>query len=128
MLLVAAFYMLNAQWLLTTFGLVGESFTDGSLFLLIVTPSYCIMAIGMTLGFAMNGAGMTKPGMYSAIFFFFFVETLGAAILALFGYPLEFICYAMVLGAIVVAGCDYYFYRKGDWKRKKLHFGEKVLL
>lgn len=128
MILVAAFYMLNAPWLLTTFGLVGKSFADGSLFMLIVPPSYFIMAIGMTLGFAMNGAGMTKPGMYSAIFGMLIVETFGAAIFALLGYPIEFICYAVVLGAIVMAGCDYYFYRKGDWKRKKLHLGEDVLL
>ena len=128
MIFIAAFYMLNAPWLLTTFGLAGKSFADGSLFMLIVPPSYWIMAIGMTLGFAMNGAGMTKPGMYSAIFGQLIVETFGAAILALTGHPIEYICYAIVLGAIVMAGCDYYFYRKGDWKRKKLHLGENVVL
>jgi putative MATE family efflux protein len=128
MIFVAAFYMLNVQWLLTTFGLVDRSFTDGSLFMLMVPPSYWIMAIGMTLGFAMNGAGMTKPGMYSAIFGQLIVETIGAAILAVTGHPIEFVCYAIVLGAIVVTACDYYFYRKGDWKRKKLHLGENVPL
>ena len=128
MICVAAFYMLNTPWLLTTFGLSGESFADGSIFMRIVPPSYFIMAIGMTLGFAMNGAGMTKPGMYSAIFGQLIVETCGAAILALTGHPIEYICYAIVLGAIVMTGCDYYFYRKGDWKRKKLHLGENVVL
>ena len=128
MILIAAFYMLNAQWLLTTFGLVDKSFADGSLFMLIVPPSYCIMAIGMTLGFAMNGAGMTKPGMYSAIAGQLIVETLCAAALALTGHPIEFVCYTIVLGAIVVTICDYYFYRKGDWKRKKLHIGEDVIV
>ena len=93
---VAVFYYLNAEMLLAFFGAEGETLKDGVIFMHIVPFSYFISAAAMTLGFAMNGAGMTRPGMYSAI-----------------------------AGQICtqVALCDYYFYHKGDWKRKKLNLG-----
>ncbi|HJK76949.1 MAG TPA: MATE family efflux transporter, partial [Methanocorpusculum sp.] len=59
---VAVFYYLNAEMLLAFFGAEGETLKDGVIFMHIVPFSYFISAAAMTLGFAMNGAGMTRPG------------------------------------------------------------------
>lgn len=120
---VAVFYYFNAQMLLAFFGAEGEALVDGVLFMHIVPFSYFIIAMAMTLGFAMNGAGMTHPGMYSAIVGQICTQAALSALFAYLGYPIEFIWYAIVCGSVVMCICDYYFYRKGDWKRKNLDIG-----
>lgn len=120
---VAVFYYFNAQMLLAFFGAEGEALVDGVLFMHIIPFSYFIIAMAMTLGFAMNGAGMTRPGMYSAIAGQICTQVALSALFAYLGYPIEFIWYAIVCGSVVMCICDYYFYRKGDWKRKSLDIG-----
>lgn len=120
---VAVFYYLNAEMLLTFFGAEGEALVDGVLFMHIIPFSYFIIAAAMTLGFAMNGAGMTRPGMYSAIAGQICTQVALSALFAYLGYPIQYIWYAIVCGSVIMCICDYYFYRKGDWKRKKLDLG-----
>ncbi|WP_338096657.1 MATE family efflux transporter [Methanorbis rubei] len=120
---VAVFYYFNAEMLLAFFGAEGEALVDGILFMHIIPFSYFIIAAAMTLGFAMNGAGMTRPGMYSAIAGQICTQVALSAMFAYLGYPIQYIWYAIVCGSIVMCICDYYFYRKGDWKRKKLDLG-----
>jgi len=67
MAIVGVLYLLSAKHLLAFFGATGESLADGMLFMRIIPLSYFVIAMAMTMGFAMNGAGMTKPGMYAAI-------------------------------------------------------------
>ncbi len=120
---VAVFYILNAEGLLSFFGLEAISLADGLEFMHTIPPSYFLIAIAMTLGFAMNGAGLTKPGMYSAVIGQLIVQVGLSAALALTGHSLQFIWYAVVCGTVVMCLCDFYFYRKGDWKRKELDLG-----
>ncbi len=120
---VAVFYYFNAEMLLAFFGAEGEALIDGVLFMHIIPFSYFIIAAAMTLGFAMNGAGMTRPGMYSAIIGQICVQVALSAMFAYLGYPIQYVWYAIVCGSVVMCICDYYFYRKGDWKRKKLDLG-----
>ncbi|HJK27674.1 MAG TPA: MATE family efflux transporter [Methanocorpusculum sp.] len=120
---VAVFYYLNAEMLLAFFGAEGETLKDGVIFMHIVPFSYFISAAAMTLGFAMNGAGMTRPGMYSAIAGQIFTQVARSAMFAYLRYPFEYVCYAIAFGSVIMCLCDYYFYHKGDWKRKKLNLG-----
>ncbi len=62
MLGVAALYLIFATEFLKFFGATGESLADGTLFMQIVPLSYFLMAIAMTMGFAMNGAGYDASG------------------------------------------------------------------
>ena len=122
---VAVFYYLNAEMLLTFFGAGGEGLVDGLLFMHIIPFSYFIIAAAMTLCFAMNGAGMTRPGMCSAIVGQICTQVALSALFAYLGYPIQYIWYAIVCGSVIMCVCDYYFYRKGDWKRKKLDLGRE---
>ncbi len=124
---VAALYLVFAKEFLTFFGATGESLANGTLCMQIVPLSYFIIAIAMTLGFAMNGAGMTRPGMYSAIAGQLIVQVGLAAFFALSGYPLQYIWYAAVCGTIVMFSFDLFFYLQGGWKTKKLRLdGEET--
>lgn len=120
---VAVLYFVNAEMLLAFFGAEGEALADGVLFMHIIPFSYFIIAAAMTLGFAMNGAGMTRPGMYSAIAGQICTQVALSAAVAYMGYPIQYIWYAIVCGSVIMCICDYYFYRNGDWKRKKLDLG-----
>ncbi|HJJ88906.1 MAG TPA: MATE family efflux transporter [Methanocorpusculum sp.] len=120
MMIVAVFYYLKAENLLIFFGVDGESLVYGVMFMHIIPFSYFIIAIAMTLGFAMNGAGMTRAGMYSAISGQICTQVVLSAFFAYFEYPIQYIWYAIVCGSIIMCICDFYFYSKGEWKRKNL--------
>jgi putative MATE family efflux protein len=122
---ITIFYYLNADMLLAFFGADGEAFNDGVMFMHIIPFSYIIIAAAMTFEFAMNGAGMTRPGMYSAILGKICTQVALSALFAYLGCPIQYICYAIVCGSVVICVCDYYLYCRCDWKRKKLDFGEK---
>ncbi len=117
---VAALYLICAPYFLGFFGATAESLVIGESFMHIVPLSYFVIAIAMTLGFAMNGAGMTRPGMYSAVAGQVIVQVGLAALLAYTGHPIEHIWYAVILGSVVTLCVDYFFYRKGAWKTQKL--------
>jgi putative MATE family efflux protein len=123
MAVVGILYLLFARHLLEFFGATGESLANGILFMQIIPMSYFVIAMAMTMGFAMNGAGMTKPGMYAAVTGQLIVQVGLAAIFASMGLPLQFIWFAVVCGTVVVFLCDLYFYRQGTWKTKKLDLG-----
>ena len=123
MMLVAIFYLRFAEHLLAFFGATGESLANGIPFMQIVPTSYFVIAMAMTLGFAMNGAGMTKPGMYAAIIGQLIVQVGLAAVFVAMGMPLEAIWLAVVCGSVVVFLVDLFFYRQGAWKTKKLNLG-----
>lgn len=117
---VAALYLVFATEFLKFFGATGESLADGTMFMQIVPLSYFLVAIAMTLGFAMNGAGMTRPGMYSAIAGQLIVQVGLAAFFAFSGYSIQYIWYAVVCGTVVMFCFDLFFYMRGGWKTKKL--------
>lgn len=117
---VAVLYLVFATEFLKFFGATGESLADGILFMQIVPLSYFLIAIAMTMGFAMNGAGMTRPGMYSAIAGQMIVQVGLSAFFALSGYPIQYIWYAAVCGTVVMFCFDLFFYMRGGWKTKKL--------
>ncbi|HJJ42676.1 MAG TPA: MATE family efflux transporter [Methanocorpusculum sp.] len=127
MIIVAAVYLIFAKEFLMFFGATGESLADGILFMQIVPLSYFIIALAMTMGFAMNGAGMTRPGMYSAIAGQLVVQVGLSAFFALNGYPIEFIWYAAVTGTIIMFIFDLFFYMRGGWKTKKLQIESDIL-
>ncbi len=121
--LVGILYLLSAEHLLTFFGATGESLANGTLFMHIIPASYFIIAMAMTMGFAMNGAGMTRPGMYAAIAGQLIVQVGLAAVFVAMGKPLEAVWFAVVCGTVVVFIFDLFFYRKGAWKTKRLNLG-----
>ncbi|WP_243670402.1 MATE family efflux transporter [Methanoculleus chikugoensis] len=123
MAMVGILYLLYAKNLLALFGATGESLSNGILFMQIIPMSYFVIAMAMTMGFAMNGAGMTRPGMYAAIAGQLIVQVGLAAIFVTMGLPLQYIWYAVVCGTVVVFLCDLFFYRQGAWKTKKLNLG-----
>ncbi|MGB4052564.1 MAG: MATE family efflux transporter [Methanoculleus sp.] len=128
MVIVGVLYLLSAKYLLAFFGATGESLADGMLFMRIIPLSYFVIAMAMTMGFAMNGAGMTKPGMYAAIAGQLITEVGLASVFVVMGLPLQAIWFAVVCGAVVMFFCDLFFYRQGAWKMKKLDLGGAIAL
>lgn len=123
MAVVGVLYLVFAPYLLAFFGAEAESLAIGTSFMHIVPISYFILAAGMTLGFAMNGAGLTKPGMYSALAGQLIFQVGVSLVLAFTGHPIEHIWIAVALGSVIVFICDLFFYRRGAWKTKKLNIG-----
>jgi putative MATE family efflux protein len=121
MLCVAVLYLFTAPVLLGFFGLTGESLAIGITFMQVVPFSYFIIASGMTMGFAMNGAGATRPGMYAAITGQVIVQAGLSALLMLTGHPIEQIWFAIVIGSVVVFLVDLFFYKRGAWMRQRLN-------
>ena len=121
---IAALYLVFAKEFLKFFGATGTSLADGTLFMQIVPLSYFLVAFAMTMGFAMNGAGMTRPGMYSAIAGQLIVQAGLSAFFAFNGYPIQYIWYSVVCGTIVMFCFDLYFYKKSGWQRKKLRISQ----
>ncbi len=117
---VAALYLVFATEFLKFFGATDESLADGTMFMQIVPLSYFLVAIAMTMGFAMNGAGMTRPGMYSVIAGQLITQVGLAAFFALSGYSIQYIWYAVVCGTVVMFCFDLFFYMRGGLKTKKL--------
>ena len=121
MLGVAVLYLFTAPYLLDFFGATGESLAIGISFMQIVPFSYFIIAMGMTMGFAMNGAGATRPGMYAAITGQVIVQAGLSAILMMTGHPIEQIWFAIVVGSVVVFLVDLFFYKRGSWMKQRLN-------
>ncbi|MBO4522972.1 MAG: MATE family efflux transporter [Methanomicrobium sp.] len=120
---VAALYFVNAADILVIFGLGGEALDVGISFMHVIPLSYWVIAIAMTLGFAMNGAGATRPGMYSAIIGMLIIQCSTSYYLMINGFSINFIWYAVVLGAISMCTTNYLFFRHGGWLKKKLDIG-----
>lgn len=123
MAVLGILYMVFAEQLLAFFGATGASLANGIQFMHIVPFSYFVIAMAMTMGFAMNGAGMTRPGMYAAIAGQLIVQVGLAATFVAMGLPLQAIWYAVVCGSVVVFLIDLFFFRQGAWKTKKLDLG-----
>lgn len=123
MAIVGAVYLIFAPGLLETFGATADSLSIGIAFMQIVPLSYFIIAAAMTMGFAMNGAGMTRPGMYSALAGQLIVQVGVSAFLVFTGHPIEHIWIAVALSSVVVFAFDFFFYKLGHWKTNKLHLG-----
>lgn len=123
MAVLGILYIVFAEQPLAFFGATGASLANGIQFMHIVPFSYFVIAMAMTMGFAMNGAGMTRPGMYAAIIGQLIVQVGLAAIFVAMGMPLQAIWYAVVCGSVVVFLIDLFFFRQGAWKTKKLDLG-----
>ncbi|NLZ29708.1 MAG: MATE family efflux transporter [Methanomicrobiales archaeon] len=126
MVIVGALYLILAHRLLTVFGATGGSLMAGIQFMRIIPLSYFVIAMAMTMGFAMNGAGMTKPGMYAAIAGQLITEVGLALIFVMIGLSLQAVWFAVVCGAVVMFFCDLHFYRQGAWKTKTLDLGGTI--
>ena len=123
MLIVGILYLLFATNLLELFGATAESLEAGTLFMQIVPFSYFIIAAAMTMGFAMNGAGKTLPGMIAALSGQLIVQVGLSALFAYLGFPLQTIWFCIFGSAFVVFGVDLFFFLRGSWLHKKLNLG-----
>ena len=120
---IAAIYIIFAPDILVLFGLEGEDLGVGISFMHVIPFSYWVIATAMMLGFAMNGAGATRPGMYSAIIGMLIIQCSTAYFLMINKFPIDFIWYAIVLGSISMCTTNYLFFRHGGWLKKKLDLG-----
>ncbi|MDO5844046.1 MAG: MATE family efflux transporter [Methanocorpusculum sp.] len=123
MALVGAAYLIFAPHLLEIFGATADSLSIGISFMQIVPLSYFIIAAAMTMGFAMNGAGMTRPGMYSALAGQLIFQVGLSAYLVFTGHPIEHIWITVAFSSVIVFAFDFFFYKLGHWKTNKLHLG-----
>ena len=120
---IAAIYIIFAPEILAVFGLEGEDLDVGISFMHVIPLSYWIIVTTLVLGFAMNGAGATRPGMYSAIIGMLIVQCSAAYFMMINKFPIDFIWYAIVLGSISMCTMNYLFFRHGGWLKKKLDLG-----
>ncbi|MDO5828588.1 MAG: MATE family efflux transporter [Methanocorpusculum sp.] len=122
MVCLGVFYFFCAPTLMEIFGATGEWLAYGVEFMHIVPVSYFVVAAGMTMGFAMNGAGVTRPGMYAALAGNIIVQVgLSLVFMAVLHLPLYWVWIAIVLGGIVTTAVDAFFFFRGKWMRKELN-------
>ncbi len=126
MCIVALLYSFYAASFLEIFGLAGEALDVGISFMHVIPLSYWLIATAMTLGFAMNGAGATRPGMYSAVIGMLIIQCSTSYFLMASGYTIDYIWYAVILGVISMCTINYLFFRNGGWLKKKLDLGGDI--
>ena len=121
MALLGVAYIIFAPALLQFFGATGDWLDIGVQFMHIVPLSYFIIAAGMTMGFAMNGAGATRPGMYGALAGNIITQVgLSLFFMAVLHLDIMWVWIAIALGAVVTTAVDAIFFFNGRWKQKKL--------
>lgn len=121
MALLGVAYIIFAPALLEFFGATGDWLDIGVQFMQIVPLSYFIIAAGMTMGFAMNGAGATRPGMYGALAGNIITQVgLSLFFMAVLHLDIMWVWIAIALGAVVTTAVDAIFFFNGRWKQKKL--------
>ncbi|HJJ36764.1 MAG TPA: MATE family efflux transporter, partial [Methanocorpusculum sp.] len=122
MFLLGLAYFIFATPLLTVFGATGEWLAFGEQFMHIVPWSYAVIAAGMTMGFAMNGAGATRPGMYAALVGMIGVQVGGSLLcVTVLGLGVSSIWFCIFISAFFTTGIDALFFLWGKWKKQKLH-------
>ena len=123
MLAMGAFYFFLGSPLLEIFGASDEWLALGQQYMHIVPWSYFVAAIGMTMGFAMNGAGATRPGMYGALIGQIGIQV-GGSILCMTVLGIQnvaIIWFCIFLSAFFTTGVNAIFFFRGKWMKTKLH-------
>lgn len=123
MFVVGILYLIFAKNLLELFGATADSLAAGTLFMQIVPFSYFIIAAAMTMGFAMNGAGKTMPGMIAALVGQLIFQVGLSALFTYLGFPLQAVWFCIFASGFVVFGVDLFFFLRGSWLKKKLDLG-----
>jgi putative MATE family efflux protein len=118
MLLVSLGYYFFAEKILWFFDPSGASELVGASYFHAVAPFYLVMSVSIILSFAMNGAGDTRKPMYATLISMVFVQIPLAYILHLwFGFGLDGIWIAIIVGIVLQAALLWIMYREGGWKR-----------
>jgi len=124
MFVLGLVYFIFATPLLTAFGASGEWLHFGEQFMHIVPWSYAVIATGMTMGFAMNGAGATRPGMYAALVGMIGVQVGGSLLcVTVLGLGVSSIWFCIFISAFFTTSIDALFFMWGKWKKQKLNLG-----
>jgi putative MATE family efflux protein len=117
MLAISLCYYVFAEQLFWFFDPSGMSETTGVSYFHAVAPFYVIMAAGIILSFALNGAGDTKKPMYATLFSMVLIQIPLAWILPhRFGMGITGIWIAVIAGIVVQAVLLGYMFRQGNWK------------
>lgn len=115
--IIAVFFITAAPAILTFFGATGESLSIGLIWMSMVPLASILMGIAFMFGFAMNGAGLTWPGMVGALTGQVIVPVGIALLAAVNGMPITIVFIGVCAGIIANFIIDFCFYMSGIWVR-----------
>ena len=120
MAIVAVIFVTAGPAILGFFGAKGEVLSVGLVWMSIIPLASILMGTAFTFGFAMNGAGLTWPGMIGAVAGQIIVPVGIGLIAVSFGLPIAVLFVGVAIGIVVNFIIDYAFYKSGMWKRRTL--------
>lgn len=122
MIILGLIYFFFACNIMQAFGATGDWHEIGESFLRIVPLSYFAIGMGMTMGFAMNGAGVTYPGMIGALVGQLLVQVGGSFLVAgVFHMDITCVWIVVFISAFFTVGVDAWFFLRKKWLHKNLN-------
>ncbi|HJJ48782.1 MAG TPA: MATE family efflux transporter [Methanocorpusculum sp.] len=118
--IIAIIYITAAPAILSFFGATGEALSIGLIWMSLVPLASILMSVAFTFGFAMNGAGMTWPGMIGAIIGQVVIPIAINVLAIANGWPIATVFIGVCIGIVANFIFDFSFYKSGIWKRHNL--------
>ncbi|HJJ26973.1 MAG TPA: MATE family efflux transporter [Methanocorpusculum sp.] len=118
--IIAIIFITAAPAILTFFGATGDAMSVGLIWMSMVPLASILMGIAFTFGFAMNGAGMTWPGMIGAILGQVLIPITVTVLSIANGWPIAVVFVGVCIGIVANFIFDFAFYKSGIWKKHTL--------
>ena len=120
MAIVAVVFITAGPAILSFFGAKGEVLSIGLTWMAIVPLASILMGTAFTFGYAMNGAGLTWPGMIGILAGQIVVPVSVALFAVNNGLPVVVVFLGVVAGNVMNFIIDFAFYKSGMWKKRTL--------
>lgn len=114
--IIAIVFVTAAPAILSFFGATGDAMSIGLIWMTTVPFASILMGIAFTFGFAMNGAGMTWPGMIGALVGQVAVPIAVSLFCVSNNLPVAVVFGGVCVGIITNFIIDFSFYKSGMWK------------
>ncbi|MDO5847758.1 MAG: MATE family efflux transporter [Methanocorpusculum sp.] len=118
--ITAIIFMTAAPAILSFFGAEGEVMSIGLIWMSMVPLASILMGIAFTFGYAMNGAGMTWPGMIGAVIGQVVIPIAVTVLAVVNGWPVAVVFAGVCAGIAANFIFDFVFYKSGIWKEHNL--------
>ena len=120
MAIVAVVFITAGPAILAFFGAKGEVLSIGLSWMAIVPLASILMGTAFTFGYAMNGAGLTWPGMIGILAGQVVVPVSVALFAVNNNLPVVVVFVGVAAGIVVNFIVDFAFYKSGMWKKRTL--------
>ena len=120
MSIIAVVFITAAPAILEFFGAKGDVLSVGLIWMSCVPLASILMGIALTLGYAMNGAGLTWPGMIASLTGQVIVPIAIAVFASTHHLPVAVVFIGVCIGIIANFIIDFAFYMSGIWKKHEI--------